>query len=73
MKYFIDFEATQFSGEIISIGCVDENGRQFYTLVKPAKMSEMTDFIEELTGIHRLHRGTYGYPPEAARRSAAAR
>ena len=52
MKYFIDFEATQFSGEIISIGCVDENGRQFYTLVKPAKMSEMTDFIEELTGIH---------------------
>ena len=29
MDYFIDFEATQFSGEIISIGCVDENGKEF--------------------------------------------
>ncbi len=51
MKYFIDFEATQFSGEIISIGCVDETGRQFYTLLKPAKMRNITEFILELTHI----------------------
>ena len=52
MIYFIDFEATQFSGEIISMGCVDMNGRQFYSLVRPAALSEMTDFTVELTGIH---------------------
>ena len=51
MQYFIDFEATQFSGEIISLGCVDENGRQFYSLMKPAKPSAVTAFIVELTGI----------------------
>ncbi len=51
MNYFIDFEATQFSGEIISLGCVDENGRQFYSLVRPNRMSEITDFIVSLTGI----------------------
>lgn len=27
MKYFIDFEAMQFSNEIISVGCVSENGK----------------------------------------------
>ncbi len=51
MIYFIDFEATQFSGEIISMGCADENGRRFYSLVKPSKMSDMTNFISSLTGI----------------------
>lgn len=49
MKYFIDFEATQFSNEIISIGCVRENGDEFYSLVKPKK--NLTPFIVELTGI----------------------
>ena len=53
MKYFIDFEATQFSGEIISIGCVDETGREFYTLLKPVKMRHITDFILDLTHISR--------------------
>lgn len=53
MNYFIDFEATQFSGEIISVGCVDENGREFYSLVKPAKAEAVTEFIEKLTGIRR--------------------
>ena len=53
MDYFIDFEATQFSGEIISIGCVDENGKEFYSLVKPKRAREVTDFITELTGISR--------------------
>lgn len=50
MKYFIDFEATQYTGEIISIGCVDENGREFYTLVQPRKI-KITKFITKLTGI----------------------
>ena len=53
MNYFIDFEATQFTGEIISIGCVDENDRQFYTLVKPEKSEDITGFIIDLTGIGR--------------------
>ena len=51
MKYFIDFEATQFSGDIISVGCVDETGRRFYSLVKPHKLGLMTGFITDLTGI----------------------
>lgn len=51
MKYFIDFEATQYTGEIISVGCVDERGREFYTLVKPHKIKKLTKFITALTGI----------------------
>ena len=50
MKYFIDLEATQFSNEIISIGCVREDGDTFYSLVNVAK-NKMTNFITELTGI----------------------
>lgn len=49
MKYFIDFEATQFSNEIIAVGCVNEKGDTFYSLVKPE--SKITSFITELTGI----------------------
>jgi hypothetical protein len=33
MNFFIDFEATQFTQEIISIGCVAENGKSFYSEV----------------------------------------
>lgn len=52
MKYFIDFEATQFSNYIISIGCVRENGDEFYSLVKPiGKKTKITPFITNLTGI----------------------
>ena len=52
MKFYIDFEATQFGGRIISIGCVAENGETFKTLVKPSKPKEgITKFITELTGI----------------------
>lgn len=50
MKYFIDFEATQFSNEIISVGCVREDGDTFYSLVNVDK-NKMTNFITELTGI----------------------
>lgn len=49
MKYFIDFEATQFSNEIISIGCVREDGEEFYSLVNSTK--SLTPFITDLTGI----------------------
>jgi inhibitor of KinA sporulation pathway (predicted exonuclease) len=51
MKYFMDFEATQFDMEIISVGCVDEEGREFYSLVRPHGFRKMTSFITELTGI----------------------
>ena len=53
MKYFIDFEATQFSSEIISVGCVNSVGEEFYSLVRPMRMGKMTDFITNLTGITR--------------------
>lgn len=49
MNYFIDFEATQFSNEIISIGCVRENGDTFYSEVRAKK--KITSFITSLTGI----------------------
>lgn len=51
MNYFVDLEATQCPGEIISIGCVDENGRAFYSLVQPYFIENLTDFISDLTGI----------------------
>lgn len=50
MKYFIDFEATQFTNEIISIGCIDENGKTFYSLVNVPK-KKMSKFIVNLTNI----------------------
>lgn len=51
MKYFMDFEATQFSGFIIQIGCVNENGEQFQTLVRPFPGEKVNSFITNLTGI----------------------
>lgn len=50
MKYFIDFEATQFSEEIISVGCKREDGETFYALVRPVE-GKITPFITNLTGI----------------------
>ena len=49
MNFFIDFEATQFSNHIISVGCVSEIGKQFYSLVNTTHA--VTLFITELTGI----------------------
>lgn len=52
MKFYLDFEATQFSERIISIGCVAENGKTFSTLVKPTlKKDKVNKFITKLTGI----------------------
>ena len=49
MNYFIDFEATQFSNRIISVGCIKETGETFYSLVNPER--ELTKFIIDFTGI----------------------
>lgn len=49
MKYFVDFEATQFSNEIIEIGCVREDGQEFKSYVQAQR--KLTPFIINLTGI----------------------
>ena len=52
MKFSLDFEATQFSERIISIGCAASNGAKFKTLVKPTKKKDKVNkFITSLTGI----------------------
>lgn len=51
MNFYLDFEALQFSGYIISIGCVNEKGQQFKTLVRPPEGERVTNFITNLTGI----------------------
>ncbi len=66
MNFYIDFEATQFTEEIISIGCVAENGNTFNCLVCPSDPKKITRFITELTGITREMVEEYGYSPEAA-------
>lgn len=50
INYYIDFEATQFSNEIISIGAIREDGETFYSLVAPVE-GKITPFITNLTGI----------------------
>lgn len=51
MKFYLDFEATQFSERIISIGCVSENGLTFNSLVNPGVDVKLTPYIANLTGI----------------------
>lgn len=51
MKYYLDFEASQYNRKIISIGCTSENGRTFYSLVRPSSKKVMTKLIERLTGL----------------------
>ena len=52
MRFFLDLEALQFTGRVISLGCVAENGKEFYSLMKPSKKGEkVTQFITDLTGI----------------------
>lgn len=51
MNFYIDFEATQYTQRIISIGCVSEMGETFDMLVKPPKKEKITKFITTLTGI----------------------
>lgn len=51
MKFFLDFEAHQFSNDIISIGCACENGKTFSTFVRLPERKKITKFITALTGI----------------------
>lgn len=51
MRYFLDFEATQFSQKIISIGCIADNGATFSSFVNPKTKDKITKFITRLTGI----------------------
>lgn len=51
MNFYLDFEATQFSEHIISIGCIADNGNKFNTLVKPPKGDKVGKFVKELTHI----------------------
>lgn len=51
MKFFIDFEAQQFSNDIISIGCVAEDNSEFYSLVRPVRNKKISNLIKELTGL----------------------
>ena len=51
MNFYIDFEATQYDHKIISIGCVNDIGDSFYSLVKPQEKTKVTPFITNLTGI----------------------
>lgn len=51
MNFYLDFEATQYSEKIISIGCVCDNGNTFYSLVKPSSNHKLSKFIVQLTGI----------------------
>ena len=50
MNFFVDFEATQPEGEIISIGVTSETGEEFYTLIQPCR-SKVTPYITQLTHI----------------------
>lgn len=49
MKYYIDFEASEYEHKIISIGCINEKGEEFYSLVYCD--DPITPRIEEITGI----------------------
>lgn len=51
MYIYLDFEATQFSYEIISIGAVKENGETFYSLVRPQNIKKITPLITKITGL----------------------
>ena len=50
MDIYLDFEATQFTENIIAIGASCEYG-EFDCLVQPPKEKELTKFITNLTGI----------------------
>ena len=49
MKYYIDFEASEALEKIISIGCIKDNGEEFYSLVNTN--DPITPKIERITSI----------------------
>lgn len=50
MNFYLDFEATQFTHKVISIGCIASNGKTFYSLVN-AEDEQIGDYITKLTGL----------------------
>ena len=51
MNFYLDFEATQYTSRIISIGCVDDLGNTFKTLVALKKKDDVGKYVSQLTGI----------------------
>lgn len=51
MKFYLDFEATQFCQRIISIGAIAENGNKFHTYVQLSGKDKLSSFIKKMTGI----------------------
>lgn len=51
MNFYLDFEATQYTSRIISIGCVDDLGNTFKTLVGLKKKDDVGKYVTQLTGI----------------------
>ena len=49
MYYYIDFEASETEKKIISVGCICEDGREFYSLVNTD--DPITFRITQITGI----------------------
>lgn len=51
MKFYLDFEAAQYTGRIISIGCACENGAKFKSFISLPKGEKVGKEVSELTGI----------------------
>lgn len=51
MNFYLDFEATQFSNRIISIGCATDNNVYFYSLVKPEGKKKVGKLVAAMTNI----------------------
>ncbi len=66
MKFYLDFEATDFTDEIISIGCVAETGSTFYRVVIPSNYNNITKRIRKLTGLTAKHIQKHGVRPDIA-------
>lgn len=72
MKFYLDFEATNYTEKIISIGCTSETGSLFTCYVKPYRTSKPNEvqkidhFITELTGITNETLEKFGLHPDVA-------
>lgn len=51
MKFYLDFEAAQYTGRIISIGCACENGAKFKSFISLPKGEKVGKEVSELTDI----------------------
>ena len=72
MKFYLDFEAANYTEKIISIGCTSETGSIFTCYVKPYRTSKPNEiqkidhFITELTGITNETLEKFGLDPDVA-------